>query len=1366
MGNQLAPHSANHKQIDELQNACVEAPLGGGRVLRTLLYKHDVGKLVVKVFNKQGESLDLKPYKQQLNHIHERLKCIVRRHVWPFQEFVETENTGFMIRPFIFQNLYDRICSRPFLTHIEKCWVAYQLLDALVQCHSQGVCHGDIKSENALVTSWNWVFLADFASYKPTYLPADNPADFSYFFDIAGERRCHVAPERFFETRSLPQGELTTAMDIFSLGCVIAELFLDGKGLFEFSELHSYKKGQFDPRSKLTQVEANVQELILHMIQLDPKSRLTSSEYLTRFTPRIFPEYFSRALSPFFGSLLYKDPDARIALLSNQFLHLKNEMMMTERTQDDQPPMESSLSQRRVTSGTLTTQEAIYDPDTFHGKPYTIRHLNDKELIDSVEQLKSRISKAQEDLNKIGQSPCQKDLVPLTNRGRLQGNSPQTPESSPQCPPPESLMDGMVLLLVLLCSQIRCVRLLETKRTALFLLSDISSLCRTECRLDRVLPYFLSMLSESAASIRFLALHHLLRLLSSVRSTSSAFKIHYERRLYQEYILPCLSMLPTDPEEIVRVEYAASIPELAMCAHHYLHKELSHKKGDLERKEERELPLLRERIHFEFQELISGDKSTSGIRQALSESFWKLAKFQGAKKIPDLLPLLTTFLNDSDWQLRCAFFTCIETIEEKPPKQSMQILKPLLEIGMQDKDPTIVASALSLATHLCQNLHPKKEIVLSISRLATPLLAHNSIAVRAKTMEFLRVVNNLLGPSDSFARLLPMTKGLLPQNPFILNSEQLIMESLLVQDLQGEGELTSPRSQGSIDCSERSYGSRFGSHDEDYLFPKTVAYSTRLDASLIQRGLTRHKASLDKVAQNEIIVNRLNPDHVQDVRSLSALMNFELCGNSVKHGNVDSANAVSGSSTGITTNHNLSNAIADAMNTRINETHFSVHSMDGWKPEGILLGHYAEHRRCVNEISVSRDPNNPFFVTASNDGTVKVWDLNLINDDLKFASCATYAAQNGEILSVSVCEDGKSVASASCNGTLHVWQVNYALKANNGVNASSSSLKQFSGISNRHEVCPDEGAILNVQQWGALLLYTTQRGILHGWDLRMKKDAWHIKTTPKEGLIRSVGVDPVNGGTWIVTGSSQGMLTLWDVRFQLQVKKWFHPSRNEVLDVSACGSGLDQMRSMGIKTPGPFVYIVCGGANEVGLWDVQDGSCKQVFRAIPREETEVRKMELPSALAASRRETHGVGQIQNELESRHQKLRLSHSPNEGIRCVLPIGGGSVITGGYDKFIRVWDGIEPKRSFPMSGPSPRSHKEQGMYSFQCNLHFVQGVPIINECCFKSHYHQMTHEGFSRKQSSHHNDCVTDLSIAHVREQLLISASRDGVVKIWK
>lgn len=54
-------------------------------------------------------------------------------------------------------------------------WLAFQVLHGVAQSHAQGVCHGDIKCENVLLTSWGWVLLADYAPYKPIQLPADNP---------------------------------------------------------------------------------------------------------------------------------------------------------------------------------------------------------------------------------------------------------------------------------------------------------------------------------------------------------------------------------------------------------------------------------------------------------------------------------------------------------------------------------------------------------------------------------------------------------------------------------------------------------------------------------------------------------------------------------------------------------------------------------------------------------------------------------------------------------------------------------------------------------------------------------------------------------------------------------------------------------------------------------------------------------------------------------------------------------------------------------------------------------------------------------------------------------------------------------------
>lgn len=104
-----------------------------------------------------------------------------------------------MLRQYIFTNLYERLGTRPFLSPLERRWAAFQLLHAVSQLHSHGACHGDIKCENVLVTSWGWVLLSDMAPYKPSYLPADNPADFSFFFDTGGRRRCYLAPERLYE---------------------------------------------------------------------------------------------------------------------------------------------------------------------------------------------------------------------------------------------------------------------------------------------------------------------------------------------------------------------------------------------------------------------------------------------------------------------------------------------------------------------------------------------------------------------------------------------------------------------------------------------------------------------------------------------------------------------------------------------------------------------------------------------------------------------------------------------------------------------------------------------------------------------------------------------------------------------------------------------------------------------------------------------------------------------------------------------------------------------------------------------------------------------------------------------------------------
>ena len=126
----------------------------------------------------------------------------------PYQVFKNsTRNAAaYTLRQYFAHNLTDRLSSYPAPTFIEKCWFAYQLLAALEQAHGKGIIHGDVKSENVMVTTWNWLLLTDFSPYKPTFLPgANDVAVLYYFFEPhKGRSGCCIAPERFVRDDSAP----------------------------------------------------------------------------------------------------------------------------------------------------------------------------------------------------------------------------------------------------------------------------------------------------------------------------------------------------------------------------------------------------------------------------------------------------------------------------------------------------------------------------------------------------------------------------------------------------------------------------------------------------------------------------------------------------------------------------------------------------------------------------------------------------------------------------------------------------------------------------------------------------------------------------------------------------------------------------------------------------------------------------------------------------------------------------------------------------------------------------------------------------------------------------------------------------------
>ncbi|KAL2200710.1 hypothetical protein P885DRAFT_28122 [Corynascus similis CBS 632.67] len=279
--------------VPELADLVYERSVGTGGFMKSVRARHHEGVVLAKVLIKPY-SMSLDKYKQAI--IRERRLLTDVPNALPYQRAIETETNGYLVRQFLYSSLYDRLSTRPFLEDIEKKWLAFQLLCALRDCHSKGVYHGDIKTENILVTSWNWLYLSDFSSsFKRVMLPEDNPGDFSYFFDTSGRRTCYLAPERFLP----PGGEadsdakVTWAMDVFSAGCVIAELFLETP-IFTLSQLYSYRKGDYDPAiTHLSKIpDRDLREMIAQMIQLDPQKRYSAEQYLDFWKGKVFPEYF------------------------------------------------------------------------------------------------------------------------------------------------------------------------------------------------------------------------------------------------------------------------------------------------------------------------------------------------------------------------------------------------------------------------------------------------------------------------------------------------------------------------------------------------------------------------------------------------------------------------------------------------------------------------------------------------------------------------------------------------------------------------------------------------------------------------------------------------------------------------------------------------------------------------------------------------------------------------------------------------------------------------------------------------------------------------------------------------------------------
>ncbi|KAM4600592.1 phosphoinositide 3-kinase regulatory subunit 4 [Polymixia lowei] len=1343
MGNQLAGIAPSQilsvdSYFSDIHDHEYDKSLGSTRFFKVARAKHREGLVVVKVFAIQDPSLPLTSYKQELEELKIRLHSC--QNCLPFQKTSLTEKAAILFRQYVRDNLYDRISTRPFLNGVEKRWLAFQILTAVDQAHKAGVRHGDIKTENVMVTSWNWVLLTDFASFKPTYLPEDNPADFNYFFDTSRRRTCYIAPERFvdgsmFATESdqntplvdltnnnqRSRGELKQAMDIFSAGCVIAELFTEGVPLFDLSQLLAYRKGHFQTEHVLMKIEdRSIRELVAQMVQCDPEKRLTAEEYLKQERGKAFPDIFYTFLQPYmaqFSKETFQSADQRVLVIRKD--------------------LDNILHNLRGTSG---------DGSSSPGE------------------------KASQESGGVAVSSREEQ--------------------------------GLMVLVSVITSCLQTLRSCDSKLAALDLVLHLAPRLSVDILLDRITPYLLHFCTDPVPRVRAQAVRTLAKVLALVKEVPrNDVNIYPEyilpgiahlaqddativRLAYAENIAhlaeTALRFLELVQENNVNTEQDASGED----AEEALHPNENY---------DSELQALHEMVQQKVVTLLSDSENI--VKQSLMENgITRLCVFFGRQKANDvLLSHMITFLNDkNDWHLRGAFFDSIVGVAAYVGWQSSSILKPLLQQGLSDAEEFVIYKALNALTCMCQlGLLQKPHIYEFVSDIA-PFLCHPNLWIRYGAVGFITVVAQHLNVADVYCKLMPHLNTFITQ-PIIQIDKELVLLSVLKE----------PVSRSIFDYALRSKDiaslfrhlllrqkKRVGTIPECPI-PEDPAIGQLLK-KLLSQGMT--EAEEDKLLalkdfmlkSNKAKANMGEQSHLGDAAQTGVihLATLGITGRQVdlvkpkaeaedkrarKHTKQDSTmneewksmfgsqepalvqpSTASDGPVSQSRKSTVAPAIpvgqsvagGPAYQRRLNTCKAELQQLvqqkreqcsaeriakqmmesaewesrpppPGWHPKGLLVAHLHEHNAAVNRIRVSDE--HSIFATASNDGTVKVWDSQKMEGKTTTTrSVLTYSRIGGHVKTLTFCQGSHYLAVASDNGSIQLL----AVEANKP--PKSPKVQPFQ---TRSLDLQEDGCVVDVHHFNSgaqsVLAYATVNGSLVGWDLRSNSNAWTLRHDLRLGLITSFTVDMHQ--CWLCLGTSYGTMACWDMRFQLPISNHSHPARARI------------RRLLMHPLYQSSVIAAVQGNNEVSMWDMETGD---------------RKFTLWASSAPP------LSEMQPSSHSVH-----------GIYCSPADGNPLLLTAGSDMRIRFWDLVYPERSYIVAGGANELiHCPSVLYSRK----IIEGTEVVQEIHSKqkSGAPEDTPRRGPESLPVGHHDIITDIATFQTTQGFIVTSSRDGIVKVWK
>ncbi|XP_075209888.1 vacuolar protein sorting 15 isoform X2 [Lycorma delicatula] len=1336
MGNQLVGIAPSQifpveHYLTDLRDFQFDKNLGSTRFFKVARAKSQEGLVVVKVFAIHDPTLPLTTYKDRVEEI--RLKLGPAINCLPFQKAILTDRAGYLLREYIKYSLYDRISTRPFLLPLEKKWIAFQLLYGLLQSHKFGICHGDIKLENILVTSWHWVMLSDFASFKPTHLPEDNPADFSYFFDTSRRRTCYIAPERFIKSlpsetssqlllaeENLKKGDLTPAMDIFSAGCALAELFSDGHPPFDFSQLLAYRCREYSVDKHLEKVEdEGVRELLRVMMQRDAAKRQTAEILLAQERDRVFPNYFYSFLHPY------------INIFSGSH------------------PM-------------LSADEKIEK----------LR----KDISDVIEML----SKCKDD--KGEEKPCYEALIIITSLVTSCARGLHLSNSKLQCLellleiasylPAEIILDRIIpYIFYFVHDSVPRVKILaiHTLTQCLSLESLIHNIPPSDTNIfpEYVLPGLNSVAHDEAVIVRTAFAEDIAQLAETAlrfleHSQVATLKSNetprhsYESELatLHEMIQQAVSTLLTDPQNVVKQTLIENgITKLCV----FFGKQ---KANDI---------LLSHMITF------LNDKEDKNLRSSFFDCIVGVAAYIGVHSSPILTPLLQQGLTDP---------------EEFVVRKAINAMSALTELSLLHKSALyeLLEETACLLVH--PNLWIRQAIVGFISALARTL---NIVDVQCKVMVVIEpYLKSSVIQVEKEVLILNALKPCIPRvvyNTAVRCSDLDLFLHTLSERQRARGFAVSGHAPSTLSISTspkqnnalRNLFSRLSSEGmteavEDQLvaiskhlrkihknyaaLSSKSAVTGKIDAGSLRNPVQCHAItlvgpeynktdnsgmSLNSKVREDSLSNHMNEEWRHMFGGAETIIPSKLNENQSRVSPIGLCFSTEGQ---ISPQRSLDidysiqersyiqyrcapcrlelrqllNRKQEIHSTVVRNREWVEHKTwlcpplppPGWRLRGALVAHLHEHKGAVNRMLAIPETAG-LFASCSSDGCIRLWDCaKMEGRNIANRSRQVYNTHAGPLTGFTLCLNNQSIAAANDSGSIFLLRM-------------ETSSNKMSLLSSRQLDLQEEGTAVDIAYFNSgsnsVLVYATMYGNLIGWDLRKPGDAFRLDNDLKQGVITAMCIDSRQCS--LSLGTSSGYITCWDLRFQLPVATMAHPQSLRV------------RRLVTHPTEPSWLISSVQGNNEIGMWNIESGSRQLVLwpsNAPPLSNTQLNDQSMFALYAAN----------------------VDRTP-------------FLLSGGTDHRVRYWVLDSPNESYmAIHGGSDTP----GQTSFSYKSRLVDGTNIVQEVQSRvgssrsgGNSEELPRAGPDPPPTGHH-DTISDIALCHASQCFLLTGSRDGVIKVWK